>query len=212
MLWQRPIGTTKAAILGIALATLPDCNGPCSRPQGNNSCANSASCLLAPKRPVLFCQSGGEMKFDLGRDLYEACEKNELTRAREVLAASSPSCLQWTSLGGWTPLHVACEVSSVELVKCLLSAGSDVNAKFASSDPPIQVAIHSMFDEHGNRSVRYESGIEVIKLLLEAGADIHVHGSNLCSSEGLARLYDDVELSDLLRGARKPASIDSNRT
>jgi ankyrin repeat protein len=141
---------------------------------------------------------GGEMKLDLGRDLYEACKQDNLVRVREVLAASLPSCVEWLGPGRWTPLHAACEVGSIELVKCLLAAGADVNAKFGGGDPPIQVAIHSMFDGRENPSARYDTGFEIVKLLLEAGSDPDIQGGNLCTAEGLALLYRDAQLRGLL--------------
>lgn len=141
------------------------------------------------------------MNVDHGRDLYEACQKGDLARAREVLASSPPSCVEWTGSGRQTPLHIACGVGSVELTECLLAAGADVNAKFGGGDPPIQVAIHSMFDGRENRSARYDAGFEIVTLLLAAGADPEIQGGNLCSAGGLAALYGDLQLRGLLVGA-----------
>jgi hypothetical protein len=56
------------------------------------------------------------MKFDLGRDLYEACEENSLVRAREALAASLPSCLHGSREAGlhciWQPPSVLLSLSN----------------------------------------------------------------------------------------------------
>lgn len=140
------------------------------------------------------------MTFDLGRDLYEACERDDLPRVQEILAASLPACLNWQQIGlGWTPLQIAAAEASPAVVNCLVAAGANVNAKSSDSDdPPLQMAIHSMFNDSVARSARYDVGIAIVKLLLAAGADATDHGSNLCPAAGLARLYGDDHLARLI--------------
>lgn len=148
------------------------------------------------------------MKFNLGYDLYEACRKNDLTRAREVLAASAHECLAWNApRSGWTPLHAAADAGSVELVDCLLAAGADANAKSsAAADPPLQVAIHSMFLDRRLPSARYDTGKLIVLRLLASGADAALSGSQGCSADGLARLYGDEDLAEHLKHALPPRS------
>ncbi|WP_392397929.1 ankyrin repeat domain-containing protein [Ralstonia mojiangensis] len=139
------------------------------------------------------------MEFDLGNDLFEACAADDIARVREVLLASLPSCVAWKApRSGWTPLHAAADSGSLAVVECLIAAGADPNSKSGpSGDPPLQVAIHSMFTDRNAPSERYAVGMEIAKRLLAVGADANIHGGNLCSALGLARLYEDDDLITL---------------
>lgn len=68
---------------------------------------------------------------------------------------------------GWTALHCASGHFSLELVKLLIEAGADVNARTNEGDVPLLVAI-------SNHSKR------ISKFLIEAGADVNI--KNRCGN------------------------------
>lgn len=71
------------------------------------------------RSPILACISRDDqqveiaMKFDLGRDLFDACIAGDLSRLEEVLEKSDPSCLVWRDRDGRTALHTAIEARNV---------------------------------------------------------------------------------------------------
>lgn len=85
-----------------------------------------------------------------------------------------------TGLGS-TPLHLAATNPDISVLKVLLSAGADVNAKDVDGNTPLHMAAYSNRFEHS-------------KLLLEAGADIKATNSGGRTPIAMARKSraDDV--------------------
>ena len=61
-----------------------------------------------------------------------------------------------------TPLHFASDGHNVEIIKLILDAGGDVNAK----------------DNEHNSVLHYVRDVEVAKILIERGADVNAEGAN----------------------------------
>ncbi|MCY3538150.1 MAG: ankyrin repeat domain-containing protein [Cyanobacteria bacterium MAG IRC4_bin_6] len=59
---------------------------------------------------------------------------------------------------GWTPLHVAADSETLEVIKVLVDGGADLNARNEDGLTPLHVATQ-------------ERNPEVVKMLLDAGAD-----------------------------------------
>jgi len=55
----------------------------------------------------------------------------------------------------WTPLHWACQLSSVEAAKALIDAGADINARDSDGETPLHIACS-------------EGQVDIVKLLLES--------------------------------------------
>jgi len=62
--------------------------------------------------------------------------------------------------GGYTPLHNACVRDHLDMVKLLLNAGADVNAKNIHGNTPLHPAC------------RHKFSMDIVKLLVDAGADL----------------------------------------
>ncbi|UKJ88157.2 hypothetical protein MACJ_000600 [Theileria orientalis] len=73
-----------------------------------------------------------------------------LSRNRNLVVVRSPE--------GLTALHLAADRGNVDMVKCLIEHGANVNSVDDNGDTPLHVAIESQEDE-------------VVKYLVEAGAD-----------------------------------------
>ncbi|MCR6477909.1 ankyrin repeat domain-containing protein [Variovorax sp. ZS18.2.2] len=134
------------------------------------------------------------MKFDLGRDLFDACIAGDLSRVEEVLEKSDSSCLVWRDMDGRTALHAAIESRNVEMAARLLAAGAKTSAVDRIGDTPLHLALHVEL-EGSNTS---DNQLVLTRLLLDAGADPAAPGSDRTPAIGLARLYKSVEAERLL--------------
>lgn len=88
--------------------------------------------------------------------LITAASNDDIDTVRELIAAGED--VNRGNDGGWTPLHVAVEYGSPELVDLMIDAGADVNARNDTHSTPLHVAIWA----------RRRSGIS--KLLIDRGA------------------------------------------
>ncbi|MFP3015943.1 MAG: ankyrin repeat domain-containing protein, partial [Wolbachia sp.] len=98
----------------------------------------------------------------------------------------------------WTILHIASQESNLEMVKCLVDEGSNVNAKNASGSKPIHIAAREGYkdtlkfflskglsvNELGtdNETLLHYAAIkgqlEVVKYLIAQGADVNAKDTN----------------------------------
>lgn len=82
-------------------------------------------------------------------------------------------------------LHEAIERKDINVIKCLIDKGANINIKNRSQNTPLHIAI-----EKGNK--------EIVKLLLEKGADINAQGEYMLSPLHLAIHKESPELVRLL--------------
>src|SRR5262245_816197 len=101
--------------------------------------------------------------------LHRAAEDGDLERARELIRERA--ALNAFDAIGYTPLHHAVKNRHVSMIKLLLDAGADINAREeqTNSDTAISVAAA-------------DSSPEIVKLLLERGADPFIPGWMGCDA------------------------------
>jgi hypothetical protein len=75
--------------------------------------------------------------------LVEAAGKGDVTTVRSLLAggASSPNCVDDSSVKGWTPLMAAAKAGSAAVIDALLKAHADVNSKNGFGATALDVAV-----------------------------------------------------------------------
>ncbi|KAH7087591.1 hypothetical protein FB567DRAFT_569584 [Paraphoma chrysanthemicola] len=69
-----------------------------------------------------------------------AVEDREKTALHLAVAHGRDDIIEMLLIYGWTPLHNACQFGSVKIVKILLTAGADVNAKLLTGKTPLHVS------------------------------------------------------------------------
>ena len=122
---------------------------------------------------------GGAMAYvPYAVELNRAVAANELIEARRLLAAGASVNQGDKNYGGVTPLFLAVERGSIEMVKLLLSYGADVNAADESKRTPLM-------------SLDSDATPELLELLIEAGADV-----NARDNSGMTVLLNTVESID----------------
>ena len=79
---------------------------------------------------------------------------------------------------GWTPLHIAARISTVEVVTALIAAGADIEARdgIGCWTPLHKAAMNGT--------------VEVVKALLDAGADITARTKDGQTAYDIARRYN----------------------
>ena len=119
--------------------------------------------------------------FSIDERLLLACE-NDDTRLIELLLTLGANINYKGNVSGSQPLHVACRIGHIEVVKFLIQNGSDINGEDDEKETPIFEA----------------EDVDVIELLLENGALLNATnstGRNLlhvnceCSNEDLVEFF-----------------------
>ena len=84
-----------------------------------------------------------------------------------------------------TPLHTAAWCGCTEIVKMLIDAGADVNAKNSYGNTPLDLA------------VRYGHA-DVVNLLIDAGADVNAKDLDAWTPLHVASLYGNIKIIKVL--------------
>src|SRR4051794_38773678 len=103
-------------------------------------CIAAGSLGLSEQTPTPDAPSAEEIA-----GLFKAIDGKDAARAKKLLAAAPRLALQKNAQGD-TPLHVAARGKSVEIVKLLLDARADVNARADDDVTPLYLAA-----AHGHR-------------------------------------------------------------
>lgn len=90
--------------------------------------------------------------------LHRAAAEGNLARARELIrAGAAPNAFDAI---GYTPLHHAVKNEGFEMVRLLLDAGADINARDARAGSPAPIAIADA-----------QASPRMVEFLLQFGAD-----------------------------------------
>jgi ankyrin repeat protein len=122
---------------------------------------------------------------ELDNALLEAAEKGDLPEVKRLLAGGADKDAR-RKFDGWTPLHLAAWKNHVDVVRCLLEAGADKNAKNDQGDTPIHWAV-----DLGH--------VDAVRCLLEAGADPSAKGWGGRTPWVIARTNFDQNMIRLLK-------------
>jgi ankyrin repeat protein len=72
---------------------------------------------------------------------------------------------------GLTPVHRACEMRSLELVRALIEAGADVNSTVSKEDSALMCALYPFDDDYNPKKDPVDT--ELVRILLRAGAKVN---------------------------------------
>lgn len=72
---------------------------------------------------------------------------------------------------GLTPVHRACEMRSLELVRVLIEAGADVNSTVSEGDSALMCALYPFDDDYKPKEDLIDT--ELVRILLRAGAKVN---------------------------------------
>lgn len=141
-----------------------------------------------------------------GNSLLHAAADGGAREAFEMLVNTRADTLRWSNDTGWTPVHVAVVVSSVEMVKFVLDVAA--GHKFQDSNFDIDSARHNFGVTPLMEAAR--AGTRgVVELLLNYGANPHIVNDIECSALYYAVLGGHTEVVRVLihRGADINARI-----
>ncbi len=138
---------------------------------------------------------------DIGQQLIEAIEKNDLRRVRQIIQLNPTALsLPLDNLSPDQPLHYACLQCRPEIVQFLLQQHAEVNVRGYQGRTPLYHAV----DEGDAQS------LEIVKMLIEAGADPNIKEDLGMTPLDRALVYSHPELESsiqylLAHGARMTA-------
>lgn len=138
--------------------------------------------------------------FAMCGEIHEAVKKNDTAKVKELIQANPGLVFSKDDEGGFTPMHLAAANGNREMVRFLLTAKADVNAKDnAGSTPMHQVAMakgpHSDLiemllmhraevnarDKHGLTPLHYATMADnptAVKTLLDHAANVNSRDNN----------------------------------
>ncbi|MFB0566615.1 MAG: ankyrin repeat domain-containing protein [Candidatus Aminicenantaceae bacterium] len=96
----------------------------------------------------------------LGSDIHDAIQKGDVARVK-TLISNNKELINMKSEKGQTPLHLAVQTGSQEIVAFLISQGADINAKDSEGNTPLLTAL--AFKK-----------TDTAKFLLSKGADVKI--------------------------------------
>eukprot|EP00899_Mesostigma_viride_P027788 jgi/Mesvir1/8194/Mv12489-RA.1 len=122
--------------------------------------------------------------------LMDAVKAGDEQKVKAFLASSGASVAELvnqhsSARGGWTCLHLAAYYRHPQLVRLLLDAGAQVDARNDSGNTSLQFA--AMTDDIG-----------VAQMLLDAGADIHAQSSDRGTAVDYANEWGTQDMLDFL--------------
>jgi ankyrin repeat protein len=137
------------------------------------------------------------MKFDLTKDLVDACRTGDLARVEEILSKTGTD---WRTANKPAPLVVAISSRHAEVVRLLLENGAPVNTE-SQGATPLHAALHTDLEDQPLRNGLRSGALTFTQMLLAAGADPSAPAMDGTTAAGLARLYRSEEALQLLAAA-----------
>ncbi|KAH8023510.1 hypothetical protein HPB51_014759 [Rhipicephalus microplus] len=94
--------------------------------------------------PLQLVQQPSLSLVDLGKQLLECARNGETEEVRQLMTSGAPFTTDWLRM---TPLHWAVERGHLEVIKCLLKWGADMNATNKFEKTPLDIALDNDYVE-----------------------------------------------------------------
>ncbi|WKZ48702.1 MAG: ankyrin repeat domain-containing protein [Anaerolineales bacterium] len=115
--------------------------------------------------------------------------------AVKLALQSEPYLVEYQDEIGSTPLHLAVENVSIEMVELLVSMGAKVEIIDGEGRTPLHVAIGKCLESY---SIERDKFIQIATILLQSGADVNSLDKSLLSSLHHAAILGDREIVTFL--------------
>ena len=117
-------------------------------------------------------------------ELIEACNENNINKVKSILDNDS-NLVHYKDHCNGTALYYACYFSDIEIVKLLISYGSNINNKIDSGYTPLCGAISSGY-------------YDIVKLLIENKVNVNTKDKDNMSPLDISIMYYYIHISKLL--------------
>jgi len=139
-------------------------------------------------------------KTELIKILLESIRSNNLNGVKYALekGADANMYAKAQTFDRSKVLHLACEISSAEIVRCLIDAGADVNKDNDHGHTPLHLAC-------------WRDSLDIIKFLLNTGADVNAKSAGGYTPLHEACVRDYLDIIKLLLNAGADPTIKNNK-
>lgn len=121
--------------------------------------------------------------------LMDAAKHNHFAYVKDFLSANTSTNIQDEDLQN-SPLHWAVDNTNSEMVKLLLDAQADVNAKNILGDTPLMFAAKNQYN--------LKEGNQIIKMLVQYEADVDLKNTKGYTAVMYAIKYNHSDIAELL--------------
>jgi Ankyrin repeat len=158
----------------------------------DTSIQGSTSILTFAPTKVKEPQISRKQADQLGIQLLNALEEHNIPEAKKLIKKGAN--IHLATNNGYTPLHLAARIKSIQIVNDLLQAGANIDAQTDNGYTPLYSVVKELYPSlHSDHDVL--EALEVVKILLKAGASVNVTATDRRTLLSLTGNYSYTELA-----------------